>query len=66
MKIVSFICEHRVVKKILAHLGLLRGAEPKCNRAPPVPVDTCGGTSIEPYDDGWPEYEEPFADVQTW
>jgi hypothetical protein len=27
MKIVSFIYEHRVIKKILAHLGLLRGAE---------------------------------------
>jgi hypothetical protein len=29
MKIVSFIYEHRVIKKILVHLGLLRGGRTK-------------------------------------
>lgn len=53
MKIVSFIHERKVIIKILDHLGLGKGAEPKRNRAPPFPVDSCGGTSIEPYDDGW-------------
>lgn len=54
-----------MIIKILAHLGLLKQGEPKRKRAPPVPVDTCGGTSIEPYDDGWPVHEEPFVDLQT-
>jgi hypothetical protein len=65
MKIISFIYERKVIIRILDHLGLLKGAKPKRDRAPPVSVDTCGGTSIEPNDDGWPEYEEPFVDVQT-
>jgi len=39
MKMVSFIYEHRVIKKILAHLGLLRGEEQK--RGPPTPPKKC-------------------------
>jgi hypothetical protein len=66
MKIISFIYERKVIIRILDRLGLLKGAQPKRKRAPPVPADTCGGTRIEPYDDGWPAYEEPFVDVQTW
>jgi len=50
MKIVSFINERKVIIKRLNHLGLLKGVKPKRDRAPPVPVDTCGGTSIAPYD----------------
>ena len=61
MKIVSFIYEHRVIKKILAHLGLLRGEEQK--RGPPP--KKCSEVVVEPFDDGWPEYEETFIDVQA-
>lgn len=60
MKLNSFIYEKKVIIKILDHLELLKGTEPKRNRAPPVLVGTCRGTNIEPYDDGWPEYEEPL------
>lgn len=38
MKIVSFIYEHRVIKKILAHLGLSEEAKSKRERAPPFPM----------------------------
>jgi hypothetical protein len=60
MKIVSFIYEHRVIKKILAHLGLSEEAKSKRERAPPYPKMV--ETIIEPYDDGWPDYEEPFIE----
>jgi hypothetical protein len=59
---VSFIYEHRVIKKILSHLGLLRGAEQK--RGPPPPKK-CSEVVVKPFDDGWPEYVEAFVDVQT-
>ncbi len=62
MKIVSFIYEHRVIKKILAHLGLLLGEEQK--REPPTPPKKCLAVVVEPFDDGWPEYEELFTLVQ--
>jgi hypothetical protein len=54
MKIVSFIYEHRVIKKILAHLDLLRGEEQK--RGPPAPLKKCSEVVVKPFDDGWPEY----------
>jgi hypothetical protein len=63
MKIVSFICEHLVIKKILAHLGLLRGEEQK--RGPPAPPKKCSEIVVEPFDDGWPEYVEIVIDVQA-
>lgn len=25
----------------------------------------CAETVVEPFDDGWPEYEEPFVNVQA-
>ena len=62
-KIVSFIYEHRVIKKILAHLGLLRGEEQK--REPPAPPKKCLETVLEPFDDDWPEYEKTFIDIQV-
>jgi hypothetical protein len=64
MRIISFIYERKVIKKILDHLGLLKKGEAKRKRAPPLPVLQCRGRRVEPYDDGWPEYEEPFVDVQ--
>jgi hypothetical protein len=54
--------EHRVIKKILAHLGLLRGGEQKCG--PPTPPKKCSEIVIKPFDDGWPAYEESFTMVQ--
>jgi hypothetical protein len=60
---VSFIYEHRVIKKLLAHLDLLRGEEQK--RGPPVPLKKCSVVVVAPFDDGLPEYEEAFIDVQT-
>jgi hypothetical protein len=63
MKIVSFIYERKVIKKILDHLGLYEG-KPMRNRAPPVSRDFIERI-IELYDDGWTDYEEPFVDVQT-
>ena len=63
MKIVSFIYEHRVIKNILDHLGLSEETKSKRERAPPFPQTV--ETVIELYADGWPEYEEPFIDVQT-
>lgn len=65
MKIVSFIYERKVIGKILDHLGLRNTATPRRNRAPPAPEIRAAGTTVEPYDDGWPEYEESFIDVQT-
>jgi len=53
-----------VIKKILDHLGLDKEDKLKRNRAPPGPITKCIGTNVELYDDGWPEYEEPFIDVQ--
>jgi hypothetical protein len=52
-----------VIKKILAHLGLLRGEEQK--RGPPAPPKKCSEIVVEPFDDGWPEYEEIVIDVQA-
>jgi hypothetical protein len=45
MKIVSFIYEHRVIEKILAHLGLFRGQEQK--RGPPTPPKKCLESAIK-------------------
>jgi hypothetical protein len=47
----------------LDHLGIFE--EYKSKRGPPPPPKRYAETVIEPYDDGWPEYEEPFIDVQT-
>lgn len=66
MKIISFITESSVIRHILEHLGLWQA---KPTRDPPttyalpdsgraVPEMVC-----EPYDDGWPGYEEPYTHV---
>lgn len=64
MKVVSFIYERKVIKKILDHLGLYEEDKSKRNRAPPASPDFVERI-IEPYDDGWTDCEEPFVDVQT-
>lgn len=63
MKVVSFINEHRVIKNILAHLGFLLGEKQK--RGPPALPNKCSEIVVEPFDDGWPEYEEIVIDVQA-
>ncbi len=46
-----------VIKKILTHLNIFE--EKKNKREPPVEeVERTEPVDIEPYDDGWSEYEE--------
>ena len=63
MKIVSFIYENRVIEKILTHLGLYQIQKPKWG--PPVSTVKCPERVIVPYNDRWPEYEEPFTLVKA-
>lgn len=65
MKLISFIYERRVIKKILTHLGSYEEDKLKRNRAPPSSPDFIERI-IEQYDDGWLNYEEPFVDVQRY
>jgi hypothetical protein len=59
MKIISFITEAEVIRKILEHLGVWEEKAP-VERAPPI---TNRKRSSEPFDDGWPQYEEPSVTV---
>ncbi len=67
MKIISFITEKPVIKKILEHLSLWQETQ----RTPPNKASPKQDTTVkiikeldhEPFDDGWPEYEEPFVTV---
>ncbi len=70
MKIISFISEPKLVRKILEHLKLWT-TPPVSERLPPTraaplpdpdpsPTDEI---TYEPFDDGWPQYEEPFMTV---
>ena len=54
MKIISFITEFPVIRQILEHLGLWVIAPRDPPTEKPIPELVC-----EPYDDGWPGYEEP-------
>jgi hypothetical protein len=63
MIIISFIYERKIIKKILDHLGMYEEDKSKGNRAPPPSPDV--KRIVEQYGDGWPDYEEPFVDVQT-
>ena len=64
-KIISFITEKPVIQKILEHLGLWR----ETKRGPPNKASPQSEETVikefeyEPFDDGWPEYEEPFVTV---
>ena len=56
MKIVSFIIEVPVIEKILRHLGLWDIEKP----GRPLPeIVREDETASQPFDDGWPSYEEP-------
>jgi hypothetical protein len=65
MKIISFIYERKVIKEILDHLGLFEKSKPQRKRGPPQLPAISVETITEPYDDGCPDYEEPFIDVKT-
>ncbi len=67
MKIISFINERPVIKKILEHLKLWE--EPRRQRPPPrdepkppmkQKIVCHTGFQYELFDDGWPGYEEPY------
>ena len=70
MKIISFISEPKLVRKILEHLKLWETPSVS-ERAPPARADLLPGHEPEPidkityelFDDGWPQYEEPFITV---
>jgi hypothetical protein len=60
MKIIIFINEADVIRKILAHHCLWK-EKTAVERAPPV-IDP--ERTYEPFDDGWPHYEEPFVTIR--
>jgi hypothetical protein len=65
MRIISLIYERKVIKKILDHLGLFEESKPQRKRGPPQLPAKPLETITEPYDDRWPDYEEPVNDVKT-
>ena len=60
MRIIIFICEHQVIRKILVHLKIY---EEKRQRAPPTKKTALKEVEMAPYDDGWPGYEEPVVET---
>lgn len=56
MRIVSFIDEAQVIRKILEHLGLWRD---RPSGKPPPEFQDRDDTTYQPFDDGWGRYEEP-------
>jgi hypothetical protein len=63
MKIISFIYERAVIKKILIHLDLY--SLPKQKRAPPAVALESPKREYVLYDDGWPGYTEPSVDANS-
>jgi len=64
MKIISFIVEQKVIRKILLHLKLwpeqdIRGSPSWLSKRMPASVPAKEERHYEPVDDGWPGYEEP-------
>jgi len=56
MKIISFIYQRKVIKKILTYLNIFK--EKKNQRAPPRVETEYTEPAIVPFDDGWPEHDE--------
>ncbi|MHC4268482.1 MAG: hypothetical protein ACYSWS_03760 [Planctomycetota bacterium] len=58
MKIISFITEHQIIRKILEHLELWAQ---KPSRDPPNRETSSENNELiyEPFYDDWPGYEEP-------
>jgi hypothetical protein len=68
MKIISFIVQPDVIKKILVHLELWE--EFSKRRPPPLAlaaekVEVVSGRANESFDDGWPGYDEPCVDAHS-
>ena len=66
MKIISFITERNVIRHILEHLGLWQAKptrDPPTTYALPDSGRALPEMVCEPYDDGWPGYEEPCTHV---
>jgi len=64
MKIISFIVERKVIRKILSHLKLLPEKDIRGSPFWPGKLKQSSNPSryerhYEPVDDGWPGYEEP-------
>ena len=64
MKILSFIVERKVIRKILTHLKLwpgndIRGSPFGPYKLKPLPSPSQHKRHYKPVDDGWPGYEEP-------
>ena len=59
MKIISFITEHQIIKKILEHLSLW---EQNASRDLPNQNSSPENNELiyEPFYEDWPEYEEPY------
>ncbi len=64
MKIISFITDFPLIRKIIEHLGLW---EQKASRDLPRQKSFYENNELvyEPFDDDWPEYEEPYV-VLNW
>lgn len=58
MKIVSFITQAAVIRRILQHLNLWRESMTAA-RPPPTMVVSNDIAGYKPFDDGWAGYEEP-------
>jgi len=56
MRIISFIDEAQVIRRILEHLGLWSD---KPRGKPPPKLQEQGDTVYQPFDDGWGGYDEP-------
>ena len=70
MKIISFIVQVDVIRKILVHLELWE--EFSRRRSPPLHLavvtaqeDDARRRDVPVDDDGWPGYEEPWVDVHS-
>ena len=59
MKIISFITEHQIIKKILEHFRLW---EQKASRDPPNRDSSPENNELiyEPFYEDWSGYEEPY------
>ncbi len=64
MKLISFVYERAVIKKILFHLKLY--LKPTKQRIPPVPSRRFSeSVRYLSYDNGWPGYEESVVDAES-
>jgi len=60
MRIISFIYQHQVIRKILEHLRIY---EEEKQRAPPPKKAPVKEVDSVPFDDGWPGYAEPVFEM---